>query len=80
MEHNRTRWQTRPIVVKWLRFKDRLVVLEKAKLLKGSRIYINDDFSQSVRQRHKESIPAMKDVRQKGDIAYLKFDKLITID
>lgn len=68
----------RPIVVRFLRFKDRNAVLEKAKNLKGSNIYINEDYSDAVRLKRKELIPAMKEARKRGDIAYLRFDKLIT--
>lgn len=39
----------RPIVVQFLRFKDRNAILEKAKNLKGSNIYINEDDSEAVR-------------------------------
>lgn len=68
----------RPIVVRFLRFKDRNTVLEKAKNLKGSNIYVNEDFSEAVRMKRKELIPATKEARKRGDIAYLRFDKLIT--
>ena len=37
--------------MKFLRFKDKLAVLEKAKCLKGSFVFINEDFSDAVRQR-----------------------------
>ena len=67
-----------PIVVTFLRYKDRLAVLENAKYLRGSNIYINEDFSETVRQRRKELIPAMKEARLRGDITYLRYDKLIT--
>ncbi|XP_066265890.1 centrosomal protein of 85 kDa-like [Branchiostoma lanceolatum] len=67
----------RPIVAKLLRFKDRDTIVQRAKYLKGSNIYINEDFSEMVRQKRKELIPKMKEARERGDIAYLKFDKLI---
>ena len=68
----------RSIVVKFLRNKDKLAVLEKAKLLKGTNIFINEDYSEAVRLKRKELIPALKEARQRGDIAYLRYDKLIT--
>ena len=67
----------RPIVVRFLRLKDKLAVLDKAKNLKGSGIFINEDFSETVRQRRKDLLPAMKAARERGDIAYLRYDKLI---
>ena len=63
--------------MKFLRFKDKLAVLEKAKRLKGSFVFINEGFSDAVRQRRKELLPAMKAARERGDIAYLRYDKLI---
>ena len=67
----------RPIVVKFLRFKDRVEVLNKAKVLKGTNIYINEDYPEAVRLKRKELLPAMRAAREKGEIAYLRYDKLI---
>lgn len=67
----------RPVVVRFLRMKDKLLVLDKAKNLKGSGIFINKDFPEAVQQKRKELLPAMKAAQERGDIAYLKYDKLI---
>ncbi|CAH1245985.1 Hypp7624 [Branchiostoma lanceolatum] len=67
----------RPIVAKLLRYKDRDTIIQRAKYLKGSNIYINEDFSEKVRQKRKELIPKMKEARERGEIAYMKFDTLI---
>lgn len=67
----------RPIVVRFLRLKDKLAVLDKAENLKGSGIFINEDFPEAVWQKRKELLPAMKAARERGDIAYLRYDKLI---
>ncbi len=67
----------RPIVVKFLRYKDRTTILQRAKLLKGSRIYINEDFTDSVRRKRKELMPDLKAARERGDIAYIRHDKLV---
>lgn len=67
----------RPITVKLLRHKDKLSILAKAKALKGSNVYINEDFTDTVRQKRRELLPEMKAARQRGDIAYLRYDKLI---
>lgn len=65
-------------MVKFLRFKGRLAVLEKVKFLSGTNIFVNEDYSESVRQKCKELIPAMKEARKRGEIAYLGYDKFIT--
>ena len=64
-------------MVRFLRLKDKLAVLDKAKILKGSDIFINEDFPEAVRQRRKELLSAIRVARERGDIAYLRYDKLI---
>ena len=67
----------RPIVVKLLRYKDRESILQRTKSLKGSKIYINEDFTDTVRRKRKELMPELRAARGRGDIAYLRYDKLI---
>lgn len=67
----------RSIVVKFLIYKDKADVLGRAKNLKGSRIYINEDFTEAVRLKRKELLPKMREARDRGEIAYLRHDKLI---
>lgn len=43
----------RPIVVKFLRFKDRSAVLQRAKNLKGTKIFINEDYTDAARLKRK---------------------------
>lgn len=68
----------RPIVAKFLRFKDRSTVLEKAKKLKGTNIFINEDFTEAVQQKRRDLLPALKAARECGEIAYLRYNRLIT--
>ena len=68
----------RAIIAKFLRFKDRAEVMANAKKLKGTHIYINEDFIDSVRKRRKELLPAMYEARKRGQIAFLRYDKLVT--
>ena len=67
----------RPIMIKFLRYKDKMAVLGKAKKPKGTNIYVNEDYTESVRQKRRELIPVMKAARERGDIAYIRHDKLI---
>jgi predicted RNA-binding protein YlxR (DUF448 family) len=64
------------LVVKFLRFKNKVAVLERAKNLRGMYIFLNEDCPEAVRQR-KALIPAMKAARACGDIAYICDDRLI---
>lgn len=67
----------RPIVVRFLRYKDRSTILQHTKNLKGSKIYINEDYTDAVRRKRKELMPDLRAARERGDIAYLRHDKLI---
>lgn len=69
--------RARPIVARFVSRKDKARVMEKAKNLKGTNIYINEDYPEEVRQKRKELIPAMKAAREWGEIAFLRYDKLI---
>lgn len=71
------REKPRPIVVKLLRHKDKSDILQRAKLLKGSKIYINEDFTDAVRNKRKELMPELRAARARGDIAFIRHDKLI---
>lgn len=62
----------RKIVVKLLRFKDRQRILFSTKKLKGTNIYINEDFSDLVQQRRRELLPKLKEAREKGERASFK--------
>lgn len=68
----------RPIVVKFLRYKDKEAVLERGKYLKGTNNYLNEGFPEAVHQKRKELMPALRAARDRGEIAYLRYDKLIT--
>lgn len=67
----------RPVVVKFMRHKDKSSILQRAKMLKGSNIYINEDFTESVRRKRKELMPKLREARARGDIAFLRYDKLV---
>lgn len=67
----------RSVMVKLLRFKDKEEILKRAKYLKGSKLYINEDFSEKVRLRRKELLPQLREARNQGNVAYLKYDQLV---
>lgn len=70
----------RPIVVKFLNFKDRELILKKRKELKNTApgVYINEDFSEAVRQKRRDLLPKLKEAWDRGDIAYLRYDRLVS--
>ena len=69
--------KSRPIIAKFLNYKDRDAVLKARKNLKGSRQVIREDFSERILQKRKDLIPKMNEARNEGKIAYLSYDKLV---
>ena len=65
----------RPIIVKFLRWKDKEAVMASANKLRGTNIYLNENYSEAVRLKQKELIPIMKAERAKGNIAYIRYDR-----
>lgn len=55
----------RSIVVKLLRYKDKKEILRRAKCLKETNIFINEDFSEKVRLKRKELPPGLIEERKK---------------
>lgn len=69
--------KTRPIVVKFLNFKDRDTVLRNGKKLRGTSVYVRDDLSEKVLARRRSQMDLLKEARQEGKIAYFNYDRLI---
>lgn len=69
-------------MVKFLNFKNRegihTMAREKRSMkMRGTGIYINEDFSDLVRQRRREQLPKLKEERQKGNIAYFRYELIV---
>lgn len=73
----RDQGKPRQIIVRLHRFKDRQLILSSASKLKGSNVYINEDFTDAIRKKRKELLPQLRAARERGDMAVLKYDKLI---
>lgn len=68
--------QPRTIVVKMRSFKERELVLTKAKQERPRGIYYNEDFSARVSKIRKELRPELQRLRRNGVSAYLSFDRI----
>lgn len=66
----------RPIIVKFHNFQAKNEVLGCRASLKGSNIFINEDFSRKVRQEREVLISEMKKAREKGITATVSYNKL----
>ena len=75
-----TTQRERTIVVKFASFKDRDTIIRAARTVKPKGFFFNEDFSQRVISRRKELLPDMREARERGNIAYLSFDKLVVKD
>ena len=56
----------RTIFMKLLRYKDKEEILKRGSKLKGSKIYVNEDLTERVRQKHSELWPQLKEARGNG--------------
>ena len=67
----------RQIVAKFLRLKDKISILKSARLLKGSGIFINEDYSQRTIERRHAQREKLMEARKNGKIAYFNVDRLV---
>ena len=66
---------------KLLSYKDKVKVLQNCKKLKGSHIYVNEDFCQATLQYRKELWKEVKRLREEEDkIAYLQYRSIVVKD
>ncbi|XP_072380822.1 uncharacterized protein [Diabrotica undecimpunctata] len=66
----------RPIILEMKKEATRMEILKAAKNLRGTKIYINEDFPKKILQERKHLLQLMKMVRQEGHTAALKYNKL----
>lgn len=72
--------ETKPVVVKLLRYQDREAILKKGPMLKNTGIFVSDDVSDRIQARRKEQLPKLKEARSRGKIAYFAMDRLVVKD
>ena len=70
----------RTIMVKFTSFKDRELLLQKARQVKPRGLFVNEDYSSKTLMKRKELIPKMMALRAEGKYAYISFDKLVVKD
>lgn len=67
----------RPILIKLIQREKKMDIIREAKKLKGTNVWISDDFTKQAQQDRKALIPHLKMAREDGRKAVLKYDKLI---
>lgn len=69
---------SRPIHVKFQNESVRNNIMKNKKKLKGSNIYIDEDYTQEIREERKILREVLKKEKQEGKNAYIKYNKLIS--
>ena len=69
--------QPREIIVKFLYYPDRELVLDRRKTFSGTNLYMNEDFPQEISRRRSKLYPAFKLAKEKHHKAKMQADKLI---
>ena len=69
--------RNRPIVVKFLNYKDRESILLNARKLRGTSYSIREDLSEKVLAKRREQMPQFKEARDAGKVAYFNYDRLV---
>ncbi|XP_057314220.1 ankyrin repeat domain-containing protein 12-like [Hydractinia symbiolongicarpus] len=67
----------RTIVLKLLDYKDKVNILNNSKKLKGTGIYVNEDYSTSTNQIRANLFKEMKIHRENGKYAIVLYDRLV---
>ena len=68
----------RTIVLRLANFKDKNIILKNVNKLKGSDVYINQDFSRETTELRKKLWEEVKQLRSEGKFAYLNYRSIIT--
>ena len=68
----------RPIIAELSSVKDKITCFKSSKKLKGSRVYLADDVSKETAEIRRKKIPALKQKREEGFIAYFSGTDIIT--
>ena len=70
----------RTIALRLMNFKDKSIILKNVNKLKGSDVYINEDFSRETTELRKKLWDEVKQLRSEGKFAYLNYRSIITRD
>lgn len=74
------REKPRPIRVIFVKSKTRDNIISNRKSLKGSKIFISENFTKEVLEKRKALLPEVKKLRDEGKTAFIKYDKIVVQD
>lgn len=69
--------ETRPIKVSLIKKDTKTKILRNAKHLKGTDIWIDEDYPKQIQEERKALLPQLKEARAKGHRAVMKYNRLI---
>ena len=70
----------RTIILRLANFKDKSIITKNVNKLKGSDVYINEDFSRETKELRKKVWDEVKQLRSEGKFAYFNYCSIITRD
>ena len=70
--------QPRTIAIKLANYKNKSMILRKVHKVKGSAVFINEDFSKQTSDLRKELWKEVKQLRSERKIAYLNYRTVVT--
>lgn len=70
----------RPILMKLTTGNSKMRVLQKTKELKGTNVWIEEDYTKETQEERRRLIPHLKEARRQGLKAQLRYDKLLIED
>lgn len=69
--------RARPVIIKLMKFNKKIEILKNSNNLKGTEIWIDEDYPKEVQEERRQLIPIMKTAREQGQKAQLRYNKLI---
>ena len=76
-KQNNTNNGNNPRICNLLRYKDEVKILQKADKLRGTSIFINEDFGREAMELRKQLWKEVKTYRDKGRVPYLSYRTVI---
>ncbi|XP_076447171.1 uncharacterized protein LOC143284346 [Babylonia areolata] len=68
---------TRPIIVLFEKYKHKEKVLSECKKLKGTDVFVSEDFTLKVREKRRQLLPFLREAKSANKRAFLRFDSLV---
>lgn len=78
--YNKSSGKIRPVLIRFLRYNMKIIVLKNKSKLRGSLIKIDEDYPPEVQERRRALWPELKRLREEGHVAHIRYDKIVMKD